>query len=151
MVSMQVAAAITIQAMWKKYKWHSWYKELRHRRHDAARRFQSLWRNYRFRNILPIIRRRQQNAAAGLIQKHLRGKVVSNMFYVQLKKCKLDSNNRDFAEMRKKLILNAVIKIIYCWKRYVKRKGQAKIKERYDAEQRKKAEREKKTKGSGGG
>ena len=59
MVSMQVAAAITIQAMWKKYKWQSWYLELKHRRHDAARRFQNLWRNYRFRNILPIIRRRQ--------------------------------------------------------------------------------------------
>jgi hypothetical protein len=73
--------------------------------------------------------------------------MIHEMFYVQLKKCKIDANNRDFADMRRRLTLNAQIKIAYFWKRYVKRKAQAKIRERLDAEARRKAEKERKTKG----
>lgn len=69
------------------------------------------------------------------------------MFYVQLRKCIIDSNNRDFDTMRKRLKLNAQIKIAFHWKRYVKRKAQAKIKERLEAEQKRKMDRDKKTKG----
>jgi len=47
--------------------------------------------------------------------------------------------------MRRRLMLNAQIKIAYHWKKYVKDKAQKKIRERLEAEQKRKADRDKKT------
>jgi len=92
-----------------------WWIKTRELRTKAASMIQKNFRLFRRWNVIPKLMRSRKNNSAEIIQKYLKGYIVSRRLYHQIQQNKIDQNYNFFSDLRHRLEQSAAktIKLYY--------------------------------------
>lgn len=85
-------SATKIQAFFKKHRMRNIYLEFNKKRHDSATKIMRQWKTYRMRKLRDIMLNYRKNVKSYIIQKYMKGYLVSKKYEKQYIKMRLTDN-----------------------------------------------------------
>ena len=132
---MEVAASIIIQKFVRMINKRLWWISTRQRRTDAAKMIQKNFRLFRRWNVIPKLMRARKHNSAAILQKYMRGYLISRHMYHQIQQNKIDSNYGYFHSLKSRLEHTAAKTITLFYFRFKIRQAE---KELFDLQQKEK-------------
>ena len=78
----------------------AWFNLIQQLRNGAASRIQNMWKKYKRIKIEPYLRHNKETISSIIIQKYLRGYMVSKHYQHQIRQIKMDSCFAYFEAMK---------------------------------------------------